>query len=395
MAISDTGSKRTLDFFLGVPLLFFLKPFVRLAGVVLGRDHSLEPRKRIVFLKLLGGGSLLLAFPSLLGLRRRRPDLSLELVTTRGVEPFARLLGVFDHIRVVEDRSWFSFAWSAAAAWGRSLGADTVADLEVYSRLSTVFSLATCARNRAGFYLNDLFWRKSFNTHLVYFNRFGPVHHFYEGLIRLLGASPVSVEEARAHLAGRLPAAEPRAPGAFRVLVGHGCSGLGFERKLSARLWVEALAARLPADRPSEILFLGAGADREDAEAVIREAGPGLPRASFRNLCGELALSASVGLLRSGDLFMGIDSALLHFARLLGVESVSFFGPTNPGSLLAPIPGLKEEVRYAAVACSPCIHVAETPPCRGRNLCMDALFHKGVLEAAEPFFTAWAPHEKK
>jgi ADP-heptose:LPS heptosyltransferase len=395
MAIADMGTKRKLDSLLGVPLLFLLKPLVRTAGVLMRRDHSIQPRGRIVFLKLLGGGSLVLAFPALLGLRRRFPQANLQLVTTRGVEPFARLLGVFDKIAVVEDRSWWSFLLSAVSAWAKAFGADTVADLEVYSRLSTVFSLATCARNRAGFYLNDLFWRKSFNTHLVYFNRFGPVHRFYEGLVRWLGAPPASIAEAREQLSSRLPSTEPRLPSVFRVAVGQGCSGLGFERKLPPALWARALANRLPADRPSEVLFLGAGGDREGAAAVEKEAAPLLPRAVFRNHCGELGLPDSVALIRSSDLFMGIDSALLHLARLLGVESVSFFGPTNPRSLLAPVPGLKEEVRYAAAPCSPCIHVAETPPCRGRNLCMDALFDPGVVDREEPYFTAWAPHGKQ
>ena len=70
--------------------------------------------------------------------------------------------------------------------------------------------------------------------------------------------------------------------------------------------------------------------------------------------------------------FWGIDSALLHYARLFGARCVSFWGPTSPTSLLKPMP-IVEEVHYGAIACSPCVHVAESPPCEGRNLCMTAL----------------------
>lgn len=391
MPLADTAVKRRLDFALGTPLLFALKPVSWAAGKLLGRDHADRPRGRITVLKLLGGGSLVIAFPSLLGLRRAHPDLPLHLVTTRSVEPFAQLLGLFDRIHVIEDRSLFAFLRSSFLAWARNFRADTVVDLEVYSRLSTLFSLITCARNRMGFYLNDLFWRKSFNTHLVYFNRFGPVERFYEKTVRWLGAVPVPVEEARRLLTERLPVSPAWMEGSMRVCIGHGCSGLGFERKLSPTQWARALPARLPADRPVEVRFLGARGDRAEADAVAAACAPLLPKAVFKNLCGELPLEASVACLAGSELFLGIDSALLHFARLLGVACVSFFGPTSPRSLLPFIPGLKEDVRYAAIPCSPCIHVAETPPCGGRNLCMDALFDPEAFNRADPRFITWAP----
>jgi hypothetical protein len=98
------------------------------------------------------------------------------------------------------------------------------------------------------------------------------------------------------------------------------------------------------------------------------------PQARFSNLCGERDLAASLAELAACEEFRGVDSSLLHYARWLGLRCLSFWGPTDPRTRLRPIPGLVEEAVYRKVACSPCIHVSEEPPCRGRNVCMQRLF---------------------
>ena len=79
--------------------------------------------------------------------------------------------------------------------------------------------------------------------------------------------------------------------------------------------------------------------------------------------------------------FYSIDSGLLHIARLVGVETVSFWGPTDPATLLLPkLDGVTEEVNYSRIACSPCVHLTEIPPCRGNNICMRAHLDRTLAE---------------
>ena len=77
-----------------------------------------------------------------------------------------------------------------------------------------------------------------------------------------------------------------------------------------------------------------------------------------------------------------IDSAMLHFGRLIGVSRRPPAGPTNPATRLRPdmVPG--EEVIYRGIPCSPCIHVAERPPCNGASACM-----RGAAAIPEPVAT--------
>jgi ADP-heptose:LPS heptosyltransferase len=368
MTIDD---KQRLDRILGAWLLVVLRPLAQLAGKFMRRDHASAPRGEIVFIKVMGGGSLLIALPVLLGVRRRFPERPLTLVCGSPVAPFAKLIGIFDHIEIVEDRGGVLALVASAARILLALvrrRVDTVVDLEVYSQLTTVFSLLTLARNRIGFYVASTYWRRNVLTHLVFFNRARGVFHFYAAATSVLGAQPASRAEVRAHLLERTSGAQPA--GEY-FAVGAGCSDFASVRLLPPAEWLAHALAHRADLAGKRWVFLGAASDRTTSEAVasaLREAfGAGF---AYENRCGELSLPESLARIAGAHRFLGIDSALLHAARALGVTSVSFFGPTDPATLLEPIEGYTEEVYYRPPICSPCLHVTQTPPCKGRNVCM-------------------------
>ena len=387
----DLQSERALDRIVGMPLLMLLKPMAMAAGKLARRDHALEPRGRIMVIKMLGGGSLVIALPALLGLRKAFPNLHLSLVTTVEVANFGRTLDVFDEIIAIDRRSLFTLASTSIRALVRSRRVDTVLDFEVYSKLTSVFSLLTAARNRLGFYLESVLWRRPIQTHLVYFNRNAPVHLFYERMAGLLGGTPAPYEECRDRVLRRLGADEVRPRRG--IVIGVGCSNLARERMLDEEQWLEAISRRLqidPALSAETVTFLGGPEDAPLAETIASRLREKRRFSEVRNLCGTLPLEGSLLLLAGASEFWGIDSALIHYARLFGSHCVSFWGPTSPASLLKPAP-IREEVHYAAIPCSPCVHVAESPPCEGRNLCMTSLLRpltepelRGLLPVLRP-----------
>lgn len=372
-------SKQRLDWVAGGVAIAVLRPAVLLLARLLRRDHSLRVGERVAVVKLLGGGSLVIALPALLGLRERHPNVELSLVCTPAVAPFAETLRIFDRLIVIDDSSPVRMLASALRGWLRLLGTDTVIDFEVYSRLSTVFTLLTCARNRLGFYLESAFWRRGLHTHLIFFNRFSGSYLFYEKLVEQLEAKPASLERSRAHLLAALPALDPaeRVP---TICIGSACSDMGRERMLAPEHWLAVLRQSEREGPALRLVFLGGRSDRADVERILAVLRPALPRHRYENRCGELSLAEGLAVLAAADAFWGIDSALLHYARLLGIRCRSFWGPTHPDTRLKPIAGLDERVEYRKVPCSPCIHLAEEPPCRGNNVCIRNLF-KDASEA--------------
>ncbi len=364
---------RIIDYYLGNFLIAILKPVVILLGNLLRRDHSLELKKNITIIKMLGGGSLVIAFPALLGLRKKYPGLSINLVTMKGIIPFANSLNVFDNIIAIDDSGIFRFLHSSLRTYIKIFRSDTIVDLEVYSRLSTVFSVITCARNRIGFYLEEAFWRRRLHTHLIYFNRSSGSYYFYDKIFQLFSVSPCSAVECREHLLRYLP--ETGKTGRYRICIGHGCSGLSLERMLDAGQWEKVFLSRIDKSLEAEAVFLGSERDSGLALEIAERLSPGFTGIEFINQCGKTGLDKSLSILSSADEFWGIDSSLLHYARIFKIKSVSYWGPTDPGTLLRKIPGLQEEINYCRIPCSPCIHVTEAPPCMGDNVCIQNLFN--------------------
>jgi ADP-heptose:LPS heptosyltransferase len=254
-----------------------------------------------------------------------------------------------------------------------------VVDLEVYSRLTTVFSILTGARNRVGFYLVTAFWRRGLHTHLVFFNQFSGAYRFYDKVAELFGATPAEAADCRRHLENQLSAAVPDAPlprnspDQHTLCIGHACSDMGRERMLSPAEWSNVVEARIRPDASTRIIILGGPADHADAQAILAVIAETHPQIELVNACGSLSLAESVSVLSTADEFWGIDSALLHYARLLGRHCSSWWGPTDPETRLRDL-GIREEVHYQKIPCSPCIHVTEDPPCRGQNNCIHNLF---------------------
>ncbi|NLF24489.1 MAG: glycosyltransferase family 9 protein [Deltaproteobacteria bacterium] len=388
--------KKWMDYYVGGLLIAMLRPVVILLGILLRRDHTLDLRKSLLFIKLQGGGSLVIAYPGLLALRRKYPEIKLRLLTTTALKPFAETIGVFDEILVLRDHSFMSLFASAGYCLLKTIGTDTCIDFEVYSRLSGVFTLLTLARNRIGFYLESMFWRKGLYTHLVFFNRFSGSFNFYEQTVRLFGALPANHSICREHLKKQLslPAA-CAASSSRRIVLAPACSELGRERMLSVDQWRAFFQRRFTTGPYPEFIFVGTHQDLDLSRRLEMELKAISPEIHTENHCGKFPLQESLRVIAQADEFWTIDSGLLHFARILGVHCVSFWGPTDPQTRLKPFDEVSEEVYYKKIPCSPCIHVTEEPPCRGNNVCLTLLLRgRGIDRQSEVPLPVFLPHSR-
>jgi ADP-heptose:LPS heptosyltransferase len=367
-------AKLLMDYYVGGALHALLKPATVLLGKVLKRDHNLALCSSVTFIKMVGGGSLVIAYPALLATKNSPQVKQLRLVTTSAVKPFAEILGVFDEIILIRDDSALKLAGDSWEAIRRLFRCDALVDLEVHSRLTTVFSLATCAVNRVGFYTAISFWRQNLATHLLFCNISNGIYYFYDQIAGLFGgrvpAMGVCVSAFRKHLG-----VTQRTPdsGNLRIALAPCCSELGRERMLQPQEWVGVLGRRFSREHPSrkiEIRLMGGRSDQTALDELSELLGRAFPGVVTANYAGKTSLAESVRGLAEVDELICIDSALLHFARLLGIPTISFWGPTDPASRLRVSDLSHDEIHYHKLPCSPCVHVAQEPPCRGDNLCI-------------------------
>ena len=338
------------------------------------RDHSLKTFEEVVFLKLVGGGSLVIAYPSLLAIKHRHPQIRFKLVTTPAIRPFSDLMGIFDEIVIIREENPIRLVFDSISALTKVWRSSVMVDLEIHSRFSSVFSLLTCSLNRVGIYTDVSFWRRSLYTHLIFYNKISPIFEVYDQIALLLRAPDISYARAKESFQANVSrwSDVSSEKGKLYLGIAPACSDYGKERMLTAEHWSFILGARLQKEHSCVVHLLGGPVDYAFAEAILRKLKEVSPDSEYENWCGKLSLPQSVSLLRSLDALYCIDSSLIHFARLLDVPTFSFWGPTDPKSRLRPDDQNRDEWNYAALSCSPCIHIALEAPCYGKNICMRA-----------------------
>jgi ADP-heptose:LPS heptosyltransferase len=388
-------TKLIVDYYVGGLLHVVLKPAAIVLGKICRRPHGLVPCETLTIVKMLGGGSLAIAYPALLALRRTPGLKKLQVVTTPAIQPFARALGVFDEILIIRDGNAFALLLDGIGAIGRLFRTDAIADLEIHSRLTTVFCLLTCARNRIGFYTDNSFWRRRISTHLLFCNYSNGIYHSYDQIAALFGVAVPEAAECRRSFRIAVTPSGGASEGVRLVAVAPCCSDLSPERMLSQEEWCRIVQSRLAGTSGSKVLhihLLGGPDDHPYLESLGMALGHALPEARVVNHAGDFSLGDSIQFLGSVEQLLCIDSALLHFARLLGVPTVSFWGPTDPQTLLRPWHGSSDEVIYRKISCSPCVHLAQRPPCNGNNICMRLAADPGRHEDPNP---AWVIEERR
>ena len=358
--------KLWLDYYVGGLLLGFLKIPTMILGQLMGRDHDLVNCRTVTYLKMMGGGSLVISYPALLALKQNPKIERLQLLTTPAIRPFAESLGVFDEIIVIRDRSLPLLVGDSCRALIRLFRTDAIIDLEIYSRLTTIFALLTCARNRVCFYTNASFWRKNISTHLLFCNITNGIYESYDQVARLFNAEPTPISICRQEFRHHLNVGDRHPGDCKRIGVAPGCSDLSKERMLRTEEWVKILLAKAKPGNCS-FEFLGGPGDKEIIRQIREQLPSGLQGVSF---AGQLALIDSVRRVAEIDELVCIDSALLHYARLCGTPVDVYMGPTDPRVLLRPMEPNHDTIHYLRIACSPCIHLATEPPCNGDNICM-------------------------
>jgi ADP-heptose:LPS heptosyltransferase len=375
--------KQTIDKYLGYLLIGLLVPFTRLLGLTLFRNHSIQKLpNRILFIKLLGLGSMVVASDAVVAIRKRFPETRLILLTDTNIGAGIAPFHLFDEIHVADTDRFFpallSFSRFLLASWTwRGLW---VIDLEVYSKLTTVLALLTVARNRFGFYLPPVPFRKYLNTHNISFDQSAYLEQNYLYMARVVtGGKRLLLPAVNRRME------EHRKP---YILLNNTCSSLAVTRKLPDHTFA-ALCRWLLEHTPYRLALLGSPSDREELDRFIQVLDGSAERVlNFAGATSDFETYYQF-LIQEGVCLITIDSGPLHIARKLGLPTVSIWGPTDPAHYLRIRP--EERGRhlsvYRPVPCSPCVHRHETLPCGGDNVCMKDIPASAIIEQVRSLLT--------
>ena len=361
--------KQVIDGVLGSFLVFLNLLLARPLGLLLRRDHTLRnDPDTIVVIKMLGLGSLLLASDALLSLKKRYPNAKLILICGKGVAPGIIPTKLFDEVWGTDDKNIFTLAKTSIAILTKTwrLKNRWVVDFEVYSKLTTIYSLWTFALNRFGFQLQKVHFRNFLNTHNSYFNQFSLVQDNYKNLVRKMGVDTfyeftIPVENGT----GREFEADKK-----YIAINNTCSDLSYMRKMPLDI-LQAVCQLIIEKTPYHIALTGAPSDKAENDDFLTNYMGG--NSKVINIAGQYGLADYYRFLHNESVLMlTVDSAPLYIALKTGLPTVSVWGPTDPAHRFThdmwDSPRLK--VHYLTPHCSPCLHHTKILPCGGDNFCM-------------------------
>ncbi len=389
---------RRLDCYFGPPICWILLGFRSL----LGRGHfysadepSIEECRNVLVIKFFGMGSILLASPSLRALKKQYPSARITILTLLVNRQLCEMLPSVDDILCLNIENFFNFLTSFFNIFTviKKKKIDTIIDLEFFTNFSAMVvlfaSLLTKPKLTIGFN-SPLKWRNDTHNIDISFDHSKHITKIFEKVVRSLGVKSFdsSFEPEKSSLIKHMNngymdeifLANP----ALRQCSFFACVNINAGELSLLRRWPKEYFAEIINELVKKpdvaILLIGSKGDTGYVSEFQKLLYPSL---HVINLCGKTnSVKDLIGLFKRCDLLITNDSGPLHLAYIVGLQTVSFFGPETP-RLYGPTQS-GHQIFYEELYCSPCLNIynSKTSYCK-KNNCLVSIKPEAVLKVIE------------
>ncbi|MBI3582140.1 MAG: glycosyltransferase family 9 protein [Nitrospinae bacterium] len=384
---------RAVDFWVGVPLCLLLDFFALLLSPFLSKSRNI---KNVLFLELSEAGSLVIGHSAISRLKASMPGSKLYFLIFERHASGLRLLDLIEeeNIITIRDSSLGAFIWDVAGAvWKmREAGIDSVIDMELFSRASSVLSFLSFARNRVGFYAytnEGLYRGLLIHNYKVAYNPYKHMALNFMALVETFLANEDDSPNLKRRLPEtlvtpfKLPPSPERAENGMALIRGQYPDATNDHKiiiinphagELPIRAWGRAKfaeTAKRILDGGSDRLVVIIGLPDAAKDGLFIEHHVDDPRCV--NLVGQTkSLGDVVDLCFASKLLLTNDSGPAQYASVTTAKVVVLFGPETP-SLYSPLGGGVHAV-YSGLSCSPCVTAANhrNTVCRD-NKCLQVI----------------------
>ncbi|MBA3014130.1 MAG: glycosyltransferase family 9 protein [Proteobacteria bacterium] len=386
---------RNIDRYFGVPITFMVTLLLTV-WQILFRPQGQRP-KRILFIELSEMGSTILADPAM---RKARDHFLAELffvIFTKNRPSLTLLQTIPDaNIFTIDQTSLGSILTDVVRFrfWCVRNRIDTVVDLELFSRFSTLLSWLSGAVNRAGFYAfhDEGLYRGELLTCRVAYNPHIHIAKNFVSLINALAAAKPELPFSKKEVPDSeivLPVVKPGLPAlaAMRdkikmvaphydetahrlVLINPNSSELLPQRRWSPENYhhlISEIVSRYP---DILVLITGAPSELPGAEALVAA----ISHERCVNLTGHLIVEELPALYTLAALMVTNDSGPGHFSAITRMPTIVLYGPETP-KLYGSLGNV--HCLYANLACSPCVSAAN----HRKTSCVDNVCLQAITPA--------------
>jgi len=357
--------------------------------------------KKILLIKPLGLGSVVLTMPSVSYLRKKY-NAKIDYLTFESNRELIELVGLIDEVIAIRDSSIVEMLFDTVRAlykmWREKY--DVVIDFEFFPNYTLILSYLSGARVRVGFYFDGMgmrsITRRYLLTHRNYYNYYRHVSEMFlhaamivDNNERLVDKEKIynEMEKIRDSVIAKIGTQISemyrtcKKENVKLLILNPNTGELNASlRKWPVENWIGLVKKLNEENKKMKILFIGGKKERKDTELLIEEIKSKVKdlKVDIENLAGNTSVKDLIALLNIGDVLITNDTGPMHLSALSKISVIALFGPETP-ILFAPL-SKNLHVIYLNLYCSPCATVfsGKVSACQN-NLCM-----KGI-SAAEVF----------
>ncbi len=382
---------RRMDSCAGPLVCRFLLLFKSVAGYASERKKTPEA-PNILIIKFFGLGSILMTVPAIAEVKRKYPSGKIAIFTLWENKEICELIPWIDEVFLLDMENLLKLPSNFICMISkiRRQQFDVIVDLEFltcFSALTTLcIALFSSEKTSVGFN-SPMHWRNRVYEVNVSFDHsrhiskiFGKVFSSFAGEALDLsfdGAAKNFLSTGGDNVIDEIP--ELRSvvdDGQKTICVNINAGILSFNRRWPKEHF-SILIKELIKHPDLKVVLIGGKGDMEYVEDFVR--GLLFPIRNVINLCGKLSIKKLIGFFVHSEVLITNDSGPLHIAYLVGVPTISFFGPETP-YLYGPI-GENHYVFYEDLHCSPCLNIYNSKFSRcNDNICLKRIDPKEVLD---------------
>ncbi|KMP11015.1 hypothetical protein UR09_04545 [Candidatus Nitromaritima sp. SCGC AAA799-A02] len=379
-----------IDRFVGSTVCFFLA-FVRSICVSFGLLPFPEfPRsiKKILFIKMVGFGSIVLATPAINAMRKKYPHAKTYILTLEQNRSVVELMEEFDEVLTIDHsvgivpalRNCFKTLFLV-----RRIQFDIIFDLEILSRMSSIFVFLCGSIFSVGFG-SFYIYRDVFYNSIVAFDHSQHMKDIYLKMVSILG---IKIDHVVTTNFGNIPKEIDRRVEERLAYLEYDKHPIIFVNINAGEL---TLLRRMPLDKMRRILkgiadrkpearmaLIGSPGEKPFVDEFFKTLPPPVSEKTV-NLAGGMNISELLSAFKLGDLYLGNDSGPLHLAAAMGLPTIAFFGPETPNLYGYNEPPHK--MFYTNYFCSPCLNSFnfKSSSCK-LNACLVEIEEEPIIDA--------------
>ncbi|MBN1633956.1 MAG: glycosyltransferase family 9 protein [Ignavibacteria bacterium] len=358
---------RFFDRYLGIPIVFFLRIFIR------KKKRIPFEIKRVLIIKFAAIGDAILMVPVLRILKNTRPDVKIYFLSSHINYFIVNKNKYIDKIININVYKFLinPFAFARFIMMMRRREFDVIFDAEQWSRISVIIASFSKSKYTIGFKMEKQYKHYLYSSYVDHSRYKHEVENFLS-LLQPLGIHPGDddkkpeffLTEEEEEFASKFME-DNNLNNKFVICFQPSTGTSGYAREWKDENYAELGRRIVDKFKNVRILLTGAKEDFGRCEKIMNNIGK-----STLNIAGKNTIGKDVAIVKRSNLMICGNTGILHMSASVGTQTIGLHGPNNPLTW-----GAYDENAVSILSdiyCSPCLYIGHDFGCR-KPTCMERI----------------------